>query len=65
METNISQKYIKRVKGAKSKAYRKPIDAQRNKANSILKNLLHYNAISLNNYIIYSSKLFHFDKCKF
>ena len=58
METKISQKYIKRVKGAMFKAYRRPIDVQRD----ILKTLLHYYAISLNNYLIYSSKLFRFDK---
>ena len=37
METNISQKYIKRVKGAKSKAYRKPIYVQRDEVIFILK----------------------------
>ena len=37
METNISQKYIKRVKGAKSKACIRSIDVQRDEVISILK----------------------------
>ena len=61
METNISQKYINLLKGAKCKAYRRPMDIKRDELISILKTLLHYNAIRLNNYLIYSSK-FRLDK---
>ena len=62
METNISKKYIKRVKGVRSKVYRRPIDVKRDENLSILKSLVFYNSISLNNYLLYCSKLFRYDE---
>ena len=62
LETNISKKHIKRVKGERSKAYRRPIYVKGDEILSILKSLLFFNSISLNNYLLYCSKFFRYDK---
>ena len=62
LESIISKNFIQRNNGAPSKTYRRPKDIKKDEAILYLKTLLHYNSISLENYLIYIAKLFSYDK---